>query len=157
MLYSRFCRPDTIPYPDDGYIQPEYAKVLQDDGTFSVEKVGEIDTRVLINAAKDSCNIYNIIDRYQKGDLDALNKVKGFYGDVRGLPSSLMEAYQYMDNAQKKFNSLPAEIKREFNYDSKQFIARATDERTKDVFMNYIKSHNPIFKEKEIVTDVDAQ
>ena len=67
--------------------------------------------------------IYNILDRYNAGDLTALNKVQGAYGDFTNTPTTLAEAQQKLIDAENLFMSLPLEVRKEFNHSTSEFLA----------------------------------
>lgn len=69
----------------------------------------------------DECDINSIIARYMNGDLNALNKVQGMYGDFVAVPSSYREYLDAALKAQMIFNSLPAEERAKFG-SVEQFI-----------------------------------
>ena len=52
----------------------------------------EIDIQEEIQMFEQDCNIYNIINRYMYGDVNALNQVSTSYADLSSAPKSLMEA-----------------------------------------------------------------
>lgn len=56
----------------------------------------------------DECDINCIIARYMNGDINALNKVQGMYGDFVVVPNSYREYLDAALKAEMIFNSLPA-------------------------------------------------
>lgn len=69
----------------------------------------------------DECDINCIIARYMNGDVNALNKVQGMYGDFVAVPSSYREYLDAALKAQMIFNQLPAEERAKFG-SVEQFI-----------------------------------
>lgn len=72
--------------------------------------------------------IYNIIERYNSGDINALNKIQGFYGDVTTMPKNLAEAQQILIDAQKTFMELPLETRAKYNHSVNQFLSAVEKE-----------------------------
>lgn len=123
-FFSRSNRPVAVfaPSSSDG-LEPVYEEKINLDGSISLVRTGSTDFNALIQASKDSCDVYKILDRFQRGDLSVLEKVKGFFADVTDMPSSLMEAHQLVNKVAKSFDSLPAKVKDAFNNDVNGMLA----------------------------------
>lgn len=76
---------------------------------------GEHNLYDYVQASAEDVEIYNILDRFTRGDFTALMQKKGQFLDVTGMPSTLAEAQQLMINATVKFNSLPKDVRNQFN------------------------------------------
>lgn len=80
----------------------------------------------------DECDINCIIARYMNGDVNALNKVQGMYGDFVAVPSSYREYLDAALKAQMIFNQLSAEERAKYG-SVEQFIMsfdKVADEKT---------------------------
>lgn len=97
----------------------------------------------------DECDINCIIARYMNGDLNALNKKQGMYGDFVAVPSSYREYLDVALKAQMIFNQLPADERAKFG-SVEQFIMSfdKTDDIKKPV-------EDPV--EQKEVTDNDTE
>lgn len=87
--------------------------------------VGEEDTYPLIQSYKDSCSINYLLAKYANGDVNALSKVQGVYGDFTQLPKSFAEVLQRVIDGENFFNSLPLDIRQQFGNDFRRWFAEA--------------------------------
>lgn len=76
-----------------------------------------------IQSHRDSVDFNLIIARYMMGDVDALEKLHGFYADVSELPVSMAEIMNMNMRGQHLFDSLPVEIKKIYNNNYLEFLA----------------------------------
>lgn len=142
VIYNSFNRPKTIPAPAGKAIQPEYTKVVGEDGLERVEHTSDFDAYAMIQENRIGTEIYDLLERYQLGDVNALNRTRGAYVDVTGMPSSLAEAYARMQKAENIFANLPVEIRKEFNFSQNLFVKALDTDKPKEVFEAYFKSKN---------------
>ena len=64
-----------------------------------------------IQAHKESCDIQSILTRYANGDLTALSKTQGIYGDFTNVPTNLNELQTRVIDAERLFYTLPLEVR----------------------------------------------
>lgn len=103
--------------------------VVKKDGTIELIHDGYENTDEEIQSYEQEVNIENIVSRYMNGDLDALNKRVGQYGDFTEMPKTYAEILQKQIDARNIFDSLSPEIRSKFNNDANQFFAQSgTDE-----------------------------
>ena len=69
----------------------EYGLVTSDDGTTTVDIVGQKNLDAIIQSNKDNGNIALLVARYNAGDTSALNKAHGVFGDFRNMPTNYAE------------------------------------------------------------------
>lgn len=101
-----------------------YAGSYDENGKFELVEKGKENLYDYIQSNAESCDIYNILARFENGDETALNKVSGTYGDVTKMPKTYAEMLQTIYNAENTFNALPVELKQLFNNSSSEFIAQ---------------------------------
>lgn len=117
-------------------------------------QVGETDIVAKIQACKDDCDIYKILDRFTGGDVAALHRTAhAVYADLSEIPRNIHEAVQRVDNAVDSFMSMPPEIREAFNNDPEEFLAAAKDQKKFAApFLEFYKkhgvSHNSLEDEK---------
>lgn len=104
---------------------------------------GEVDTFDAIQELSDYVDIDNIVKRYNNGEIDVLEKVQGFYGDLTTLPVDMRGIYDLNSVGKNLFDSLPAEVRDQIG-DYKSFMTMAADK------------YNEIFETKESEVTVDA-
>lgn len=126
-FYSRTNLPATIAQPKCEKIIPTYGKEVDKEGKVHIVETGKTNIYEKIQASKDETLVYNILDRFNAGDVTALNQRKGSYGDFTAMPKTLAEAQQSLIDAENYFNSLPLEVRKEFNHSVTEFLASAGD------------------------------
>ena len=117
----------------------EYEIDLSDDG--------EIDMFDAIQELSDYVDIDNIVKRYNNGEIDVLEKVQGFYGDLTTLPVDMRGIYDLNAQGKNLFDSLPDDVREQIG-DYKSFMTMAADK------------YNEIFKsenESEVIDDASEE
>lgn len=110
-------------------IKPVYKPIVNKDGTITLVQEGFVNTDEEIQSYEESVDIDVIVARYMNGDLEALNKHVGQYGDFTEMPKTYAEVLQMQIDAKNTFMSLPVEIRQKFDNDPNQFFAQSgTDE-----------------------------
>lgn len=135
--FSRMNRPTTKPSPIGDGTQPIYEERLNEDGKLVLVESGEDNLFEFVQASKAECDIYHILERYQRGDVDVLNRRAGQYLDVVGLPTNLMDMHNTMVNVQRQFDALDPEIRQKFDNDVNVFVAtvaQSTPEQLRAIF-----------------------
>lgn len=118
-----------------------------EDGTDIIRKklvkVGETDIVAKIQACKDDCDVYKILDRFTGGDVAALHRTAhNIYTDLTTLPRNIHEAVSKVDQAVDDFMSMPVEIRQAFNNDPEEFLAAARDkDKFAAPFLEFYKKH----------------
>lgn len=80
-----------------------------------------------------------LLERYANGDLTALERVKGMYGDFTETPTSYIEALNTVQDATEAFNRLPKEIKEAYNNNVTEFVADIGSEKFNKYMNNAVK------------------
>ena len=134
-FFSRCNRPVTAPVPVGGATAPIYEERISDD-VRGLVIVGQTNLFEYVQASKDDTLIYNLLDRFVKGDITALLAKKGQFLDCTGMPSTLAEAQQLMINATERFNRLPSDQRAKFKdvHDYVQKVATADMDGLKEIF-----------------------
>lgn len=120
--YSRILKNPTRANPVGEKEINEYEERISDTGEHILEISGKTNLYDFIQESKSMCDINNIIRRYKEGDLSALSRTTGTFGDFTGLPTSLAEAQQQIINIGNEFKKLPIEIREKFNHNPDEFI-----------------------------------
>lgn len=115
--------------PVGSHVIDTYSLVVdKNTGAQELKKTGKTNIYDYIQKSLQETLIYNVLERYNNGDVTALDKVTGFYGDVLNMPKTLAEAQQVMINAEKLFKSLPLETRAKYNNDVSQFLTSVEKE-----------------------------
>ncbi len=104
---------------------------------------GEVDMFNAIQELSDYVDIDNIVKRYNNGEIDVLEKVQGFYGDLTTLPVDMRGIYDLNAQGKNLFDSLPEDVREQIG-DYKSFMTMAAEK------------YNDIFNSKESVVIDDV-
>lgn len=102
-------------------VATEYIEKVDDNGVRYLAVSGKKDINALVQAALEGTLVYNILNRYSLGDEGVLEKVKGFFGDVTRVPTSLADTVNMLNDVNKRFADLPVDIKQIFNNSAMEF------------------------------------
>lgn len=109
---TAFCRVFKRKFSPHGEMRKTSYSVKYDEyGNRSLVANGDIDTYSIVQSFKDECDVCKLVERYQQGDLSALQRVQAIYCDTTQYPHSLMEARQAYDDAIKAFDLLSDDAK----------------------------------------------
>lgn len=92
-------------------------------GQLELNEKGKEDWYGYIQSHKDSVDIHVLLERFQRGDVDVLNRVQGFYGDITSYPSTFADALNIVRSGQEFFDSLPVEERAKYNHNFSEFLA----------------------------------
>lgn len=104
-------------------IKTVYSPFYDDSGVMQLRPTGKLNLYDEIQSHADSVDIHVLMERYQSGDVGALARVQGAYGDFTQLPTTFAEALNLMVAAEQYFMGLPVETRALFGHDFHQFIA----------------------------------
>lgn len=99
-----------------------YTARLDEDGNVLLTESGKEDLYASIQSHKDSCDIHVLLQRYADGDVDALTRVQGSFGDFTSMPSSYAELLNALIAGESYFNSLDVETRAKFDHSFEKFM-----------------------------------
>lgn len=102
-----------------------YAPKVSRDGVVELIPTGTENLHELIQSHRESCDIQSIMRRVAAGQLDLLKSRPGSYGDFTKMPKTYAEVLQLQINASHLFDSLPPDVKRQFDNSADVFLAQA--------------------------------
>lgn len=114
--------------------KPLYRLFVDDDGKRELRQSGEYDLYAEIQSYKDSVSIDYILSRFCAGDSSALSRVQGVYGDFTQMPTSMAELQQRVIDATALFESLPLNVREQYNFSPSEFFAQLDTEKTRNIF-----------------------
>ena len=120
-------------------IVAEYGLVTAEDGSSSVGVVGEKNLDAIIQSNKDNGNVALLVAKYNAGDSEALNKVRGVYGDFRNMPSTYAEMVSRINECRSVFEALPVDIKEQFDNNPDVFWSEYGTERFNNIIAGGIE------------------
>lgn len=108
-------------------IKQLYSGSYNERGQVELKEDGTEDLYAFIQSFAESTDIHAIMRRYQNGEVDVLEKVQGFYGDITEMPRTYAEALQRIADSEKVFLSLPVDIRAKFGHSFSEFLAASQD------------------------------
>ncbi|QCS36174.1 minor capsid protein [Capybara microvirus Cap1_SP_147] len=124
-------------------VKKEYKMTILKDGKKELIECGETDIQNFINSFHDDTELHHVIEKYQMlQDPTLLNVHPGWYGDVSDFPNTLADMYRLTQNATDFFNSLPVDIRKEFNFSDTQFYASVGTDAYNDIMNKYLNTDN---------------
>lgn len=104
-----------------------YSSKLLEDGSVDLVPSGKEDFYASIQSHRDSVDIHVLLARYRNGDVDALSRVQGAYGDFSQMPGTYAELLNALIAGENYFNSLPVEVRQKFDHSFEKFMVSMDD------------------------------
>lgn len=123
-LTKRVLDPNVIHSNPGSRTKPMYSP-FYDGKKFSLVESGSVDVQDAINSHAMECDINFILSRLSRGDMSVLNNNSPIYADFKNLPSNFREVFDIAFNAERIFNSLSPDVRKQFDNDYRQFIYAA--------------------------------
>lgn len=150
-FFSRCIRPSTIANPFGNGERSIFEERVE-NGQRRLVVTGKEDFKSFIEASKEETLIKNIIKRFENGDVTAISKTQGFYGDVTGMPSNLAEAQNFLINLQNNFDSLPGDIKEKFGNSFDNYVKEVSNMDI-DTFNKHFVLQDKVNKDESLLVD----
>lgn len=99
-------------------LAPSYKLTAEND----LELDGYVDIVAEIQSHADSCDINTIMLRYEMGDVQVLNKRNTQFVDVTEIPTNMAEMFKLAKEAEHSFDSLPLEVRKEYNFSITEYL-----------------------------------
>lgn len=97
-------------------------------GQVELKEDGTEDLYAYIQSFAESTDIHSILRRFQNGEVDVLEKVQGFYGDITEMPHTYAEALQRIADSEKVFMSLPVDVRAKFGHSFSEFLSASQND-----------------------------
>lgn len=101
----------------------EYELRYSDQGVEYLEEVGKVDLYEEIQSHRLSVDINYLIKRYEAGDVSALERRQGVYGDFSEMPKTYAEMLNRAIDAENAFDRLPVSVKERFDNSMAQWLS----------------------------------
>lgn len=101
-----------------------YSAHYDDNGSVVLEESGKENIYDIIQSFKDSCDINILLRRYQNGEVEALSKVQGAYGDFTDMPKTYAELLNRLNDGKVLFESLPVDVRSKFGHNFSEFMSQ---------------------------------
>lgn len=100
----------------------EYELKITKDGQEVLKPCGQTDLQEYIDSFEPSVNLNNILERFERGETDVLEKAKGFYADISELPVKLQDVMNLNKAGQEFFDSLDVDVKEQLGSNYVDFL-----------------------------------
>lgn len=100
-----------------------YAGHYDEKGRVVLEESGRENIYDQIQSYAESCDIHVLMNRYLNGDVSALSKAQGQFLDVSDFPKTYAEMLNFVNDMEKSFMSLPAQVRSEFGNSFSEYLA----------------------------------
>ncbi len=108
-------------------IKQLYSGSYNERGQVELKEDGTENLYEFIQSFAESTDIHAIMRRFENGEVNVLEKVQGFYGDVTEMPKTYAEALQRISDSEKVFMSLPVEVRAKFGHSFSEFLSASQD------------------------------
>ena len=108
-------------------IKQLFAGSYNERGQVELKEDGTEDLYAYIQSFAESTDIHSILRRFENGEVDVLEKVQGFYGDITEMPRTYAEALQRIADSEKIFMSLPVNVRAKFGHSFSEFLSASQD------------------------------
>ncbi len=127
MFKTQYDARDRIQSNPGNPIKQLYAGSYNERGQVELKEDGTENIYDFIQSFAESTDIHAIMRRFENGEVDVLEKVQGFYGDVTDMPKTYAEALQRIADSEKVFMSLPVDVRAKFGHSFSEFLAASND------------------------------
>lgn len=105
-----------------------YSPEFDRNGIMTLKESGRENLYDFIQSHRDSVDLHKILDRFQSGDVGALSRVQGSFGDFSQFPQTYAELLNQVIAGEQTFNSLPLDVREKFGHSFHVWLAQAGSE-----------------------------
>lgn len=105
-----------------------YSPEFDRNGIMTLKESGRENLYDFIQSHRDSVDLHKILDRFQSGDVGALSRVQGSFGDFSQFPQTYAELLNQVIAGEQTFNSLPLDVREKFGHSFHAWLAQAGSE-----------------------------
>lgn len=157
-IYSLQEKPESKPSVTGNGKEPEYTYEIDEKGTRTLKRTGEVNVYAQIQTYLEETKIENIIQRatYDPVAIGSQEWMKQAEVDISNMPENYHEWKRMINEAEKQFNALPAELKEKFSNSVEQYINEmGTAEWEKK--LGWTEPTEPVKEEKEEISNEQKQ
>ena len=100
-----------------------YAGHYDDKGRVVLDESGRENIYDQIQSHAESCDIHVLMKRYMNGDVSALSHAQGQFLDVTDFPKTYADMLNFVNDMERSFMSLPAEVRAKFCNSFSEYLA----------------------------------
>ena len=113
-MYPRYYNANCFISPAGLRYQPVFEGMPGDGDIIELVQVGVRDLKEFHNRDVESCDVNNIVQRFQNGDITALQQAQGSYIDLTGMPKDLRGMSDMIDGLRVSYENMSDDIKKEY-------------------------------------------
>ncbi len=99
-----------------------YSAKFDDKGVMDLVETGRENLYEYIQSHKESCDIHVILERFARGDVGALERVQGVYGDFSNVPKSYADMLNLVHSAEDAFSRLPVDERAKYGHSFERWL-----------------------------------
>lgn len=108
-----------------------YAPKFDEKGVMSLVESGKENLYEFIQSHKESCDIHVILERFARGDVSALERVQGTYGDFSNMPRTYADMLNLVHSAEDAFSNLPVDERAKYGHSFERWLVEFSPEPKK--------------------------
>lgn len=129
-----------------------YSPKFDEKGVMDLVETGRENLYEYIQSHKESCDIHVILERFARGDVGALERVQGVYGDFSNVPKSYADMLNLVHSAEDAFSRLPVDERAKYGHSFERWLTEFGPEPDKVIDTQPAKP--PVEQVVEQVSDV---
>lgn len=99
-----------------------YSAKFDEKGVMDLVETGRENLYEYIQSHKESCDIHVILERFARGDVGALERVQGVYGDFSNVPKSYADMLNLVHSAEDAFSRLPVDERAKYGHSFERWL-----------------------------------
>lgn len=104
-----------------------YTTQFDDQGNHLLVESGKEDLYAYIQSHKESVDIHVIMERFARGDVQALQRRQAMFGDFTEFPTTYAGLLNAVQLGEQQFMSLPLEVRQRFDNNFAKWLAAMDD------------------------------
>ncbi|QRV61653.1 VP3 [Gokushovirinae sp.] len=104
-----------------------YMAQFDEFGNHTLVETGKEDLYAYIQSHKESVDIHVIMERFARGDLQALERRQAMFCDFTDFPTTYAGLLNAVQAGEQKFMSLPLEVRQKFDNSFQKWLAAMDD------------------------------
>lgn len=128
---NRYRKPKAFRSNHGDPVKVLYSPEFDKNGVMTLKESGRENLYDFIQSHKDSVDIHKILQRFEEGDVNALSKIQGQFGDFSQFPKTYAEMLNQVIEGENAFNGLPLEVREKFGFSFQQWLASAGSDEWK--------------------------
>ncbi len=122
MFKTQFDSRDRVHANPGSSVRILYSPKFDEKGVMSLVESGKENLYEFIQSHKESCDIHVILERFARGDVSALERVQGTYGDFSNMPRTYADMLNLVHSAEDAFSNLPVDERAKYGHSFERWL-----------------------------------